>query len=149
MGTGKCRGLMLAAAMLAVIVPVRAAGADRIGQRDGNVTQLGMRLAPLAARHAGDARGGAYWREARALMDASRPARDAEADAAAGHAGFMTHANDSFAERPMRQASCAPTAPNRSGAASSCSVTRHRWQAMRARPCSPSTAMRGPITCTG
>ena len=75
-----------------------AARPDRIGQATGAVTALGKRLAPVA--RATDGRPTeATWRRAAALIAAANAEADARADAAAGHAGLMTHANDTTAER--------------------------------------------------
>ncbi len=82
-------------------VPALAAGSDRIGQKNSQKTQLGKRLAPLAGRHDTPPDDAAYWSEARAIIETSDAAKDANADTAAGHTGFMTHANDAIAESPL------------------------------------------------
>lgn len=79
--------------------PALAGGPDGISQKTGQITQLGKRLAPLNARLA-DPPSTTHWQAATALIDGSDATQDADADAAAGHAGFMTHANDAIAERP-------------------------------------------------
>ena len=78
-----------------------AAGPDRMGQKNSQKTQLGKRLAPLAGRHDMPPYNTAYWRKARTIIETSDAAKDARADTAAGHIGFMTHANDAIAESPI------------------------------------------------
>ncbi len=81
--------------------PALAGGPDGMGQKSAQMTALGIRLMPLAERRAMPAHDAAYWSEARAVIESSKPAKDASADAAAGHAGFMTHANDAIGESPV------------------------------------------------
>lgn len=91
--------LLCVLATLAVIAAPLAAGPDRIGQKSGQVTELGQRLVPLNGHVS--ARGGAYWKALKALVDKSDARADARADAASGHAGFMAHADDAVAGRPV------------------------------------------------
>jgi len=72
-----------------------------MGQKSGQITRLGLRLAPLSARHDRPPYDAGYWSQARAIIEASDAAKDAAADTAAGHTGFMTHANDAIAESPL------------------------------------------------
>lgn len=72
-----------------------------MGQKSSQKTQLGKRLAPLAGRHDMPPYNTAYWRKARTIIETSDAAKDARADTAAGHIGFMTHANDAIAESPI------------------------------------------------
>jgi len=88
--------------MLSLPVATALADApDKIGQKSGQMTRLGMRLALLTQRHEMPPYNAAYWREARAIIETSDAAEDASADTAAGHTGFMTHANDAIAESPV------------------------------------------------
>ena len=81
--------------------PALAGGPDAMGQKSAQMTRLGIRLMPLAVRHEIPPYNAAYWREARAIIETSDAAKDASADTAAGHTGFMTHANDAIAESPV------------------------------------------------
>jgi len=74
---------------------------DTMGQKSAQTTQLGLRLAPISTRHDIPPYDAVYWREARAIIETSDAAKDASADTAAGHTGFMTHANDTIAESPI------------------------------------------------
>ncbi len=82
-------------------VPALATGPDGMGQADSQKTQLGKRLAPLAQRHGMPPYNAAYWSNARVIIETSDAAKNASADTAAGHAGFMTHSNDAIAESPV------------------------------------------------
>ncbi len=81
--------------------PALAGGPDTMGQKSGQMTRLGIRLMALSARHPMPPYNAAYWSEARAAIKASDAEKDANADTAAGHTGFMTHANDAIAESPL------------------------------------------------
>lgn len=74
---------------------------DTMGQKDGQTTRLGLRLAPISTRNETQPYDAAYWSEARAIIETSDAAKDASDDITAGHAGFMTHANDAIAESPV------------------------------------------------
>ena len=88
--------------MLSLPVATTLAGTpDKMGQKSGQITRLGMRLALLTQRHDMPPYDDAYWSEARELIGTSDAVKDARADRSAGHTGFMTHANDAIAESPI------------------------------------------------
>jgi hypothetical protein len=93
--------LILSLPVAATLTATLADTKDKIRQKNGQITQLGMRLAPLTQRQAGPPYEATYWSEARAIIEASDAAKDASADIAAGHTGFMTHANNAIAESPI------------------------------------------------
>lgn len=84
---------MLAAA------PAFANAADRISGKANQMTALGQRLAPLNANAA--TRDAAYWEAVAAIIEQADADADARADAAAGHAGLMAHADDAVAGRAL------------------------------------------------
>ena len=95
------RGWICVAMLTLLSSTALAGGPDTMGQKRGQITRLGIRLAPLAQRHDMPPYDAAYWSETRATIKASDAAKDANADTAAGHTGFMTHANDAIAESPI------------------------------------------------
>ena len=97
-----CMRVWICVAMLTLPgAPVLADGPDGMGQKSAQMTRLGMRLMPLAERNGMSPYDAVYWSEARAIIEISDAAKDASADTAAGHTGFMTHANDAIAESPV------------------------------------------------
>lgn len=90
--------VLAALALVGAPLPLTA-DAERIGQKTGQITELGQRLAPLNARTgAPDA---AYWDAMKTVIEKSDAGADARADARSGHAGLMAHANDALAERAL------------------------------------------------
>lgn len=95
-----CVWICVAVAALASTL-AHAGEPDRIGKTDGQITQLGMRLAAIARKLGTTPLKEEFWLQARAVIERSDPVKDATADSAAGHVGFMTYANEFVAERPV------------------------------------------------
>lgn len=85
--------------MALAAAPALAGDADAISRKGGQKTALGQRLAPLNAGT--DAPNAAYWDAVKALIMKSDAGADARTDATAGIAGFMAHADDAVAGRPV------------------------------------------------
>ena len=88
-----CVGLLLAS------MSVPGAGLDKIGQTGVPATRLGQRIAAHSSLPETSQGMTRYWSAVVIAIAASNPADDAQADAQSGHAGFMTYANDTVAER--------------------------------------------------
>lgn len=89
--------MALAAALTSTLA--LAGNADRISQKTSQMTALGQRLMPLNANTA--TRDPAYWEAVADIIKKSNASADARADAGAGHAGLMTHADDAVAGRAL------------------------------------------------
>lgn len=66
-----------------------------------HMTRFEQRFSELRKNYQKAPDSAVFWKEAQAMIMSSNAANDANADMDAGKAGFMTHANNSIAERPV------------------------------------------------
>ena len=76
-------------------------GPDHFGKPGAPATQLGRALAQVAGERGAPPHDDRFWAQVRDIISNSDAAKDADADAIAGHVGFMTYANELVAERPV------------------------------------------------
>ncbi len=74
-------------------------GLDKIGQTGVPATRLGQRIAEHSSASETTPRTASYWNAVVMAIADADPANDARSDSRSGHAGFMTYANDTVAER--------------------------------------------------
>ncbi len=85
--------------LLAASLAAPAAGLDRIGQNGVPGTRLGQLIADHLAPSANTPGTASYWQAVVMAIAKADPEGDVRADARSGHAGLMTYANDTVAER--------------------------------------------------